>query len=30
VPNGTYTVRTEAFNSAGHAFSPSVSFTVTN
>ena len=30
VPNGTYTLRTEAFNSTGHAFSPSVSFTVTN
>ena len=30
VPNGTYTLRTEAFNSTGHAFSPSVSFTVNN
>ena len=30
VPNGTYTLRTEAFNSTGHAFSPSVSFRVNN
>ncbi len=30
VPNGSYTVRTEAFNSTGSAFSPSVSFTVNN
>jgi hypothetical protein len=30
VPDGSYTVRTEAFTSAGSAFSPSVSFTVAN
>jgi hypothetical protein len=30
VPNGSYTLKTEAFNSTGSAFSPGVSFTVTN
>jgi hypothetical protein len=30
VPNGSYTLKTEAFNSTGSAFSLGVSFTVTN
>jgi hypothetical protein len=30
VPNGSYTLRSEAFNSSGSAFSPSVNITVAN